>query len=144
RQRRRHARHPRDFAEVPMTRALRRDAPVICDGCGRQVARRARQQRFCSTRCREKARTCVRAPAGRPTTAPVKNNERTAVSAREPSRKFNEIKGAQTRIWAPKHVLDVEVWGGRTWQSAISSGGIEIEISRVRARALVDCNGGAS
>jgi hypothetical protein len=34
----------------------RRDAPVTCASCGRQVPRRARQQRFCSARCQEKAR----------------------------------------------------------------------------------------
>jgi hypothetical protein len=36
-------------------RAARRDAPVNCPSCGREVPRRARQQRFCSRRCRQKA-----------------------------------------------------------------------------------------
>jgi hypothetical protein len=35
--------------------ALRRDAPVVCPGCGRSVRRKARQQVYCSTRCRKRA-----------------------------------------------------------------------------------------
>jgi len=40
--------------------ASRRDAPVVCERCGRKVERKSRQQRFCSGRCQEKARTRVR------------------------------------------------------------------------------------
>jgi len=118
-----------------MTRALRRDAPVICGSCGREVARQARQQRFCSTRCRDAARTRIRAPAT--TLALVKNNERTADFAHGPPEKLNEIKGTQTRICAARRVLDVEIWGGRSWQDAVSSGGVAIQVSRVRPRSLV-------
>lgn len=38
------------------TLALRRDAPVVCTQCGRTVTRQARQQKYCSTRCRELAK----------------------------------------------------------------------------------------
>jgi len=31
----------------------RKDAPVTCAACGRRVARKARQQRYCSDRCRD-------------------------------------------------------------------------------------------
>ena len=34
--------------------ASRRDALVTCASCGREVQRRARQQRFCSDRCRNR------------------------------------------------------------------------------------------
>jgi hypothetical protein len=34
-------------------------------------------------------------------------------------------------------VLEIEVWGGRDWQPAVSSGGVAIEIGQLRARALV-------
>ena len=33
-----------------------RNSPVACPECGRTVPRRARQQRFCSTRCRNRAK----------------------------------------------------------------------------------------
>src|SRR5262249_42441121 len=36
-----------------------RDAPVRCAGCGREVARRARQQLYCSQRCRQRAHRAV-------------------------------------------------------------------------------------
>lgn len=56
--------------------AMRRDAPVKCPACGRSVARKARQQRYCSERCKEKARERSRKCAleseftERPETAP--------------------------------------------------------------------------
>jgi hypothetical protein len=37
---------------------------------------------------------------------------------------------------APAHVLGVEVFS-RTWQPAISSGGVAVEVGRLRTRALV-------
>lgn len=38
------------------TQAVRRDAPVICAACGRKAQRKARQQRYCSARCRDRGR----------------------------------------------------------------------------------------
>jgi len=67
-----------------MTRlATHRNTPVVCESCGRSVQRAARQQRFCSDRCREKARERVRkaglsADTGAPATPPKlesKNND---------------------------------------------------------------------
>src|SRR5262245_37331763 len=129
-------------------KASRRDAPGACASCGREVARRARRQRFCSARCREKARIRVRrAPSpGRPS-----KNVCSAIFAREPLKKCNETSGAQrAKIRATKDVLDIEVWGGRTWQHAVSAGGVSIEVGRLRTRTLVGASlkrageGGAS
>ncbi len=114
-------------------RASRRDAPVVCERCGRKVERKSRQQRFCSGRCQEKARTRVRkAFLARDTGAPG-----------NPPKKDNKLKALQRaktlsshRILAPADVLAVEVFD-RTWKPAVSSGGIAIEVSRLRARALV-------
>jgi hypothetical protein len=51
---------------------------------------------------------------------------------------INEISNAnRARITGPSDVLAVEAWGGREWQPATSSGGVPIEIGRLRARALV-------
>jgi hypothetical protein len=56
----------------------------------------------------------------------------------DPPKNTNEIKGAQlAKIIAPKDVIDVELWGSRRWQPRISSGGVAVEIGRLRARALV-------
>jgi len=61
----------------------------------------------------------------------------------DPPKKRKQIQSAATgktlsshRIIAPARVLAIEVFA-RSWQQATSSGGIAIEISRIRPRALV-------
>jgi ribosomal protein L37AE/L43A len=117
-------------------RAARRDAPVNCPSCGREVQRRARQQRFCSRRCRQKANYGEKVARGDFST-------RTIARPTNPSKKDNKFKALQWakslsshRILAPARVLDAEVFG-RAWQPATSSSGVAIETSRLRARALV-------
>jgi len=110
--------------------ALRRDAPVTCAGCGRQVQRQSRQQRFCSDRCRKTARPARDTEASKQNR--LKRNSRT-----NPPKIINEISGAMGRISGPSHIIDAEVWAGREWHPAISSGGVSIEIGRLRTRTLV-------
>jgi len=108
-----------------------------CNSCGKQIEHRAgRRPRFCSTRCRngENGRRRVRkARLGPATRAPAKlirnviRNNALQRAGKQSSR----------RILAPADVLAVEVWGGRKWSPAISSGGVPIEIGRLRERALV-------
>ena len=117
-------------------RAARRDAAVNCPSCGREVQRRARQQRFCSRRCRQKANYGEKVARGdfstrtiaRPTNPPKKDN------------KFKALQLAKSlsshRILAPAAVLAVEVFD-RAWTPAVSSGGAAVEVSRLRARAWV-------
>jgi hypothetical protein len=116
--------------------AVRRDAPVVCANCGRKVARRMRGQRYCSQRCRQRTNRALkpfknapRYPSSGGATTPLKKDN-----------KNNALQGAKTlsspRILAPADVLAVEVFH-RTWMPAVSSDGIAIEVSRLRARALV-------
>jgi hypothetical protein len=121
----------------------RRDAPVACASCGREVVRHARQQRFCSARCREKARTRVRRPqTGRGSAPSIKNDLRANLPANPPKKdsRFKALQRAKTlsstRILGPRCVLDAEVFGGREWRPAVSSDGVAIEVSRIRARTL--------
>jgi hypothetical protein len=122
---------------VPLVRTTsRRDAPVGCATCGRKVDRRARQQRFCSRRCRQKAHYVEKVARG-------DFSARTIARPTNPTkkeRKFNTLQRAKTLsshgILAPADVLAVEVFD-RTWKPAVSSDGIAIEVSRLRARALV-------
>jgi hypothetical protein len=114
----------------------RRDAPAACANCGREMVRHARQQRFCSRRCRQKANYAEKVARGdfstrtsaRPTNPPKKDSS------------FKALQRAKTlsshRILAPERVLDVEVFGGREWRHAVSSDGVAIEVSRIRARTL--------
>jgi hypothetical protein len=119
----------------PTRHTSRRDAPVLCP-CGRQVARHARQQRFCSTRCRQRAHYVEKVARGdfsartiaRPTNPPKKDN------------KSNALQRAKTlsskRIFAPADVLAVEIFD-RLWKPAISSNGLPISIAPLRQRTLV-------
>jgi hypothetical protein len=125
-------------------------ARVVCASCGREVVRRARQQRFCSDRCKERGRTRCRKktavhalkieprypPSGAPTDLPKKASN------------FNGVQWAKSlsshRILAPAHVLACEVFGGRGWRHATSSGGVAVEVGHLRSRALVERSGGAS
>jgi hypothetical protein len=110
---------------------------VNCPSCGREVQRRARHQRFCSRRCRQRANYGEKVARGdfstrtiaRPTNPPKKDN------------KFKALQWAKSlsshRILAPEHVLALEVFGGRVWQHATSSDDVVVEIGRIRMRALV-------
>jgi hypothetical protein len=70
--------------------------------------------------------------------APSIKNDLRANLPTNPPKNINEIKGAQlAEIIAPKDIIDVEVWGSRRWQARTSSGGVAVEIGRLRARALV-------
>jgi hypothetical protein len=119
------------------TQAPLRDAPVVCQLCGRRVARRMRGQKYCTKRCRQKANYANKVARGdfltrtiaRPTSPPKK------------LRNLNALRVIKTRsatlIIGPADVLTIEVFGGRTWQSATSSDGVATQVSRLRSRALV-------
>jgi hypothetical protein len=117
-------------------KASRCDAPVICPVCKRRVDRQMRGQRYCSRRCRQKANYAAKVARGdfstHTTALPTtheKNKNKLKVLQRAKSLSSN-------RILAPAHVLDAEVFN-RHWQPTVSSGGVMLQVSRVRARALV-------
>src|SRR5215469_12965098 len=123
----------RNASETPPQKARRRDAPVTCASCGRQVARRGRRQIYCSTRCRKRghyARSVRKGDFSRP----LMTDTALGTIPLEKRNKFKALQGAKSlsshRILAPARVLAVEVFD-RVWQGSTSSGGIAIEISRV-------------
>jgi hypothetical protein len=121
-------------------KARQRDEPVICGHCGRTVRRRSRQQLYCGRRCRvsaHRAKTVVqrakmgpRYPTSRSETDPQKKNK-----------KFSALQRAKMessrRIIGPRPVLDIEVWD-RTWEPTVNSDGAAVDVSRIRARPLVE------
>jgi hypothetical protein len=126
----------------PPQRTTRRDAPVRCASCGRQVKRRARRQLYCSTRCRKRAHYAESVRRGDFSAFPLSDTALGTI----PPKKTNEFKALQRAkslsshgILAPARVLALEVFG-RVWREAISSEGIAIQVSRVRARALVNAS----
>jgi predicted nucleic acid-binding Zn ribbon protein len=91
---------------------IKRDAPVTCDACGRRVARKSRQQKFCSDRCRDyarrenKARTAIKnsvlgQDTGQPTNPHFLSN------------KNNSLHGTKSGSSIPLNVL-----GGYRWPNA--------------------------
>jgi len=91
---------------------IKRDAPVTCAACGRRAARKSRQQKFCSDRCRQfaarenKARTASKNPVLGEDTARVT----------QPiflSRKNNGLRGAKSGSSIPLNLL-----GGYRWPNA--------------------------
>jgi len=108
---------------------VRRDAPVTCEACGRAVARKARQQRYCSDRCRESCKKRSRKAgmggyAGAPPNPPKSSSQ------------INGVRGGKIgstpSVYGPAHILDVEVFPGR-WERAVSSDGVAYLIRRREA-----------
>jgi endogenous inhibitor of DNA gyrase (YacG/DUF329 family) len=93
-------------------RNIGRLAPVTCEACGRRTARKSRQQKFCSDRCRDyawranKARTAIKNPVGY-------QGSRQPTDPRFLSNKNNELQGAKSGSSIPLNVL-----GGYRWPNA--------------------------
>jgi hypothetical protein len=120
-------------------KASRRDAPVVCASCGRQVRRRGRLQRYCSTRCRKCGHYAQKVRRGDFST-PKWSDTALGTTSLQKDSKYNALQRAKTlssnRIFGPADVLDAEVFD-RAWTPAVSSGGVAVEVGRLRARALV-------
>jgi hypothetical protein len=144
--------------------ARNRPATAVCFVCNKRFARRRRQNqhrrshaaftaaRYCSDACRQAAyrtRRDIRnnIPVSARPRPPNKRIPQRNQSAVTPQKKnltreieSNALQRAKTlssrRILAPADVLAVEVFD-RKWEPAVSSGGVAIEVARLRARALV-------
>jgi len=129
----------RNASETPPQKATRRDAPVTCASCGRQVDRRGRRQLYCSTRCRKRGHYARSVRNGVFSTPPLSDTALGTIPLKK-GNKFKALQRAKTlsshRIFGPAHVLAVEVFD-RVWQPAISSDGVPVEIGRLRKRTLV-------
>ena len=105
---------------------------VTCQACGRRTARKSRQQRYCSDRCRKfaarelEARTAVKSPSGYQDSGPV----------REPiifPSKNKAVQKAKSGSSIPLNVL-----GGYRWPNAVGvDGGLLRKIVRAEIGALV-------
>jgi len=95
-------------------RATNKHETFACGACGRRVARKSRQQRYCSDRCRDyarrenKARTAIKnsvgyQDSGQPTNPLFLSN------------KNNELQRQKTGSSMPLNVL-----GGYRWPSSIT------------------------
>jgi hypothetical protein len=94
-------------------RGANRFEAVSCQGCGRKVKRKSRQQRYCSDRCRvyaqreNKARTALKNPVVGQDSGSVTN----------PIFLSNELKGLQGRKSGSS--IPLNVLGGYRWPNAV-------------------------
>jgi hypothetical protein len=133
---------------------------TVCRECGRRFPRGRRSNRhrrasgsphngarFCSSGCKQAAyrkRNAERLKVVQGTDA------HTTVT--RSVQYIENVEGIRTRktvrpslklapsgpIMGPAHVLDAEVFGGRIWEHTVSSGGVPIQVGRLRARSLVE------
>jgi hypothetical protein len=118
---------------------LRRDQPVICLGCGRQVERHARQQKYCCTECRKGVESAELQPARSRDTRPVKQivvRASNGFGPDEPPEKANDFRSLQKGVFGPARVIAVEIFAGRAWQEVVSHDGVRAQVSVLRQRAL--------
>lgn len=106
---------------------------VRCQACGRSVARKTRQQRYCSDRCRVyahrqnapsqiNARTAIKNPIGYPGSADVTN------CPKIPSENSSLQEGK------PGSSIPINVLGGYRWPGAVS---IDRDLLRKIVRAEI-------
>jgi hypothetical protein len=96
-----------------MSLAKHKFEAVSCEACGRRVARKARQQRYCSDRCRDfarrenKAHTAIKNPVlGQDTGQPT-----------NPLKTSSENNRLQQEKWQPS--IPLNVLGGYRWPDSI-------------------------
>ena len=105
------------MTQISTEQVLRRDTPVTCEACGRRVARKSRQQKFCSDNCRQfaqrenmasqlEARTAIK------NSVLVKIPDLSRTPPKSPS-KINGLQGAKSGSSIPLNVL-----GGYRWPNA--------------------------
>jgi hypothetical protein len=128
-----------DIGNATVT-ASNRDQMVVCPGCERRVARKSRQQVYCSSKCRKRG-------------AYAKNG-RTAIYSdglghdsglgTDPHRKDNDFNalqwsksGSSAGILGQRRIIAAEVFAGREWQEAVSEDGVRYEVGWLRRRALL-------
>ena len=125
--------------------ADRRDAVVICPSCGKRIARKARQQRFCSVKCRQRGAYAQKVARG---AFSGRRGIDTRLSTKPPKivNKSNGLQpaklGSSPRIIAPRRVIEAEIISGRHWCPVVSASGIACEVAVLRLRTR--WNGGAS
>jgi hypothetical protein len=122
--------------------SIRRTDPVVCPACGRRVIRRARAQRFCSTKCRMRSHRAEQvrngglnkngAPIGdiRRVTPPPKNISKLKLLQRAESQ-------STRRIFGPRYIIEAECFAPHSWTPRISSEGVMVETASLRPRLVV-------
>ena len=115
-------------------------APAVCANCGNALKAKhtGRKRRFCSDRCRDRARQ-ERVQTFRGTTLGVgsavpRNAENSFDISRNCRRDFGGRASVDAPLW--RAIVELEVFAGRTWHEAISRDGVRSVVAVLRPRAL--------
>ena len=112
--------------------AHHRDAPVRCPVCEKRVQRQARQQTYCSRKCRQRAHYDKSVAEGRfdpllgkdtglPTNPPQKSRNFSALQTTK--------TGSSLRIYGPARVIERELFAGRDWRVVTSADGVVCHVA---------------
>jgi hypothetical protein len=109
----------KDIYAARRHRATNKYETFACGACGRRVARKSRQQRFCSDRCRNYAHR--NAPSQINGRTAIKNasgslDSRAVTNPHFLSSKNNELRGQKSGSSIPLNVL-----GGYRWPNAVGA-----------------------
>src|SRR5262245_30025530 len=85
----------RNNSRIHSQKASRRDAPVTCASCGRQVKRRGRRQLYCSTRCRKRAHYAESVRRGDFSAFPLSDTALGTIPLKK-GKKFNALQWAKS------------------------------------------------
>jgi hypothetical protein len=124
-----------------------RDAPVVCAHCGRDFSRQRPWQVFCSPTCRQAAFREQKANGELVTHGTGAGSSASKITAVRPS-SIQEVpvkphfqNASQRGVRAPRHVIEAELAGSRTWRTVVSSDGVVTHVSVLRRRALQNGSG---
>jgi hypothetical protein len=108
--------------------ARHRSSPFTCSACGRVVERKARQQKFCSERCRMRGRYFASKPENKSLTGLPCQKHST-----NPPKNINDVKANSQGVFGPPCA---EVTNAHTWTPATSSSGVASFVTTLRQPAL--------
>jgi hypothetical protein len=114
--------------------ARRRDANFDCARCGKRVPRKARCQRFCSRKCRQRSHYDKSVAEGRFDPLLGRDSGRPTHPLRSPlnGNGFSEQKsGLTVGISGPFVVIEAEIMGRRPWREAISADGVQTQVCQL-------------
>jgi hypothetical protein len=112
--------------------ASRRDKAVVCERCGARVERRMRGQRFCSARCRDRAR-------GRSRKAFLGEDTRAPTTPSNFRNKVNNLQAVNDGSSPAKNALlaraiQVEYFDSHQWVEKVSLDGVKVWVAQLRPR----------
>ena len=114
-----------------------RDAAVLCPVCGKRVQRKARQQTYCSRKCRQQAHYDKSVAEGR--FNPTLGGD-TGLPTNPPRKVCNcsELRATKMRstprICGPHDVIARELFAGLVWQPTISPDDVTCAITHLGGR----------